>query len=339
MSIRHIDAQSVKSAAAGKWLTTLQTLDPELSDAIAAKGRHVACPVHGGRDGFRLFPDANQNGGGICNSCGTHADGFALLMWRQGWTFPQALEHVASTLGMSDTKHTDMPAGTTQKETRPDNPDQRRAALRATWQASSAIDWRKDSLVLRYLRNRGLAGIEVDPPQGLRHHKRLAYWSDNKSCTYHPAMLAPIVSLHGEVTSLHRTYLDHNGSKAAVCSPKKLMPPTKRRATTGCAVRLYEAGKRLCVTEGIETALAIRLALGLPVWATVSAGGMECLDVPQHVREVCIYADNDASIRGQQAANRLADRLRSTGRKASIALPPTVGMDWLDVFNSQEVAA
>ncbi|EQD57602.1 P4 alpha zinc-binding domain-containing protein, partial [mine drainage metagenome] len=93
-----IDVAEVRRAASGRWDRIYATLAPELSAALATPGRHVPCPVHGGKDGFRLHRTAD-NGAGICNSCpefaGKFIDGFAILMWLRGWKFPQALEEVA----------------------------------------------------------------------------------------------------------------------------------------------------------------------------------------------------------------------------------------------------
>lgn len=63
------------------------------------KGKHVPCPVHGGRDGFRIFPDVAETGGGICNTCGSFANGFAPLMWINGWEFGRAIREVAEQVG------------------------------------------------------------------------------------------------------------------------------------------------------------------------------------------------------------------------------------------------
>ena len=84
----------------------------------------------------------------------------------------------------------------------------------------------------------------------------------------------------------------------------------------------------LAVTEGIETALAVRCATGLPVWATSSAGGMARLIVPPDVRLVIICADNDPP--GIKAARALARRLLSEQRRAKILPPDTPGTDWAD---------
>ena len=71
----------------------------------------------------------------------------------------------------------------------------------------------------------------------------------------------------------------------------------------------------------------------LPVWACVSAFGLEHVVLPEEAREVWIFADNDASETGQRAAQRLARRLRQEGRNVRVRIPSTAGQDWLDVLN------
>ena len=53
------------------------------------------------------------------------------------------------------------------------------------------------------------------------------------------------------------------------------MHAVRKGALRGAAVRLYEATDRLAITEGIENALAVRLATGWPTWAATSATLLE----------------------------------------------------------------
>ncbi|MGB5675668.1 MAG: primase-helicase zinc-binding domain-containing protein, partial [Gemmatimonadota bacterium] len=76
-----IDAREVRAHAADRWIEILGAVAPALEPALSHPGRHVPCPVHGGKDGFRLFRDVDRTGGGVCNTCGSFHDGFALLMW------------------------------------------------------------------------------------------------------------------------------------------------------------------------------------------------------------------------------------------------------------------
>lgn len=94
------DFDEVRKSAAGHWLPILASIAPELAPAIEKLGRHVPCPVMGGTDGFRLFKDAHETGGGISNQHGPFPDGFALLMWLRRWTFVECAIEVAKTLGI-----------------------------------------------------------------------------------------------------------------------------------------------------------------------------------------------------------------------------------------------
>lgn len=98
------DARTSASKPADAGSGILGRLAPTLEPALARPGRHVPCPVHGGSDGFRVFRDVEETGGGICNSCGPRRGGFALLMWANVWGFRETLEAVARDLGL-DTGH------------------------------------------------------------------------------------------------------------------------------------------------------------------------------------------------------------------------------------------
>lgn len=58
-------------------------------------------------------------------------------------------------------------------------------------------------------------------------------------------------------------------------------------------MRLYPIGEdsKLALTEGIETGLAVNLMTALPVWACVSAFGLEHVVLPEEAREFWIFAD------------------------------------------------
>ncbi|MFA6304009.1 MAG: toprim domain-containing protein, partial [Legionella sp.] len=82
----------------------------------------------------------------------------------------------------------------------------------------------------------------------------------------------------------------------------------------------------------IETALALHAAIQIPVWATVSATGMESIIIPDDVTEVIIAIDKDANGRGQIAGSKLSKRLLSEGRIVTRLMPSTVGYDFADLL-------
>ena len=139
----------------------------------------------------------------------------------------------------------------------------------------------------------------------------------------------------GHAVTLHRTYL-RDGRKALGDQSKKLLSA----GINGAAVRLDEATDELALTEGIETALAVRLRTGKPTWAAINCGNLERIWIPEQVQRVCIYADNDsdAEFAGQASAYILAQRLVREAKKAGVPrtvevfVPRQAGTDWADIW-------
>jgi putative DNA primase/helicase len=136
----------------------------------------------------------------------------------------------------------------------------------------------------------------------------------------------------GEARALHATFLD-DGCKANVPEPKKFLGALAQ--LRGAAVRLYAPGETLAIAEGIETALAVRLLTGLPVWAALTERLMRSVVLPREVRRVHIFADRDRNGVGEEAARELGARMRREGRAVRIALPCKMGEDFLDVLNGR----
>lgn len=326
--------EDVQLEAAGQWPFIMQDLAPELEEAIAANGRfHVGCPYHGGNDGFRLFKDFATTGGGICNSCGAKASGFALLAWLKGYSAKDAFKEVAQWLRGEEFT----PTVATRKpiqEYKPQNPTKARERIESSWRSSLPL---KGTPAEAYLEYRGV--WKENMPKSLRFHTAMSYFDvkEKKSLGYFPCMLAPVTNKDGSLMCLHRTFLTNEGRKAPVPSAKKLME--KYADLNGCAIKLYPASTEvLGVAEGIETALAVHAIARIPVWSCVSAILMEQVDIPASVRHVVIWADLDRSKRGEKAAEVLAERLVKMGKTVEIVMPEGTipegekGIDWMDVL-------
>lgn len=330
---RNLESSLVREAARGQWLGILEALCPELESLLIRPGRHGACPVHGGIDGFRLFQDVAVSGGGICNTCGAKPDGFALLMWLKDWDFPSALKSVAEILGGVAAEIT--PARRTITPRKKVMSDRRiRELLQTTW--NQAIPWDRPaaSLVRAYLRNRGVDSLRLPQQMPLRFHSALPYFDeDGRFLGQFPAMLALVSGSDGKPATIHRTYLGLDAHKARVPSPKKLMPHEDIRPVVGGAIRLGPASRCIGVAEGIETALAIHHATGMTVWATVSNTLMMRFQPPAGVEQIAIWSDHDLNGAGQRAADSLNGILDQRGMRSVVLTPPIVGMDWLDVWN------
>jgi putative DNA primase/helicase len=218
----------------------------------------------------------------------------------------------------------------------------RREQLNRTWRESLPLTHREAEPARLYLARRGLT---TRVPEALRFHPDLGYYADQRLVGCYPAILAQVTGQGGDAVTLHRTYLTVDGDKAPVDAPKKLMRHETAKQLSGGAIRLVEPGSRLAVTEGLETALAVIEATGLPTWATGNAHLLETFVPPPGVRQVLVFADKDRPSRqhpsghGQEAARGLVTRLWAMGIRAGAIAPGldipdgSKGVDWLDVFN------
>lgn len=319
---------SIIEQAKRKWLFILESAG---IDASHLKSKHGPCPICGGKDRFR-FDDKEGRGTYFCNQCGA-GDGIKLLMLHSGYDFKEALRFVERTLNGNPES-----VGNILKRIKPfvpstteDNPKAKRKRLIDVWSQSKPIVHGDPSD--RYLQARG---IKLNSwPKSLRYHPNLPYYDDEKRTVTgkFPAMIALVQDQHSKGISLHRTYLG-DGCKANVPKPKKLMSPVVKGSILGGAIRLYPSveDSTLTLAEGVETALAIHIATGFSVWATVSALGMERIILPSTINNVIIAVDNDHSGTGQKAAAELAYRLLADGKKVKCIIPSRVGSDLADLL-------
>ncbi len=330
-----LDFDLIKRQAVGQWVDILTAAGLPRE---ALTKRHKPCPMCGGTDRFS-FKDREGRGTYVCNQCRPQGgDGFHLLAAWLDCDFIGAMRNVAGHLHIAPITP-GMPIAATQRALAapavvpPDIERLKRAARRiaALWREAGPVTGACP--VGRYLARRGL---RLDAyPAALRHHRALPYYqpSDDGAAPVKlgewPAMLAAIQQPGGKCIALHQTWLTPDGDKAAVPCVKKWTATSG--TARGAAIRLFEPDTRLALTEGIETALAVRQANGWPVWAAVSAWGLEHVEIPPGVASVLIAADHDPA--GTKAAQALAQRLTQEGRQVRLLLPTEAGKDWLDVLN------
>jgi len=216
------------------------------------------------------------------------------------------------------------PAHRPPQRRRDDDDAQRTQWARQRWNRAVPA---RGTPVETYLGVRGYTGSIPDPIRYLPGEKQ----ADTGLIL--PVMIAGITKWpDSEICAIHRTYLRADGKgKAGVSRQKMMLGPVG-----GGAVRLAPHGSELVVAEGIETSLILLQETGLPVWSALSAGGIESLILPDDVREVIIAADNDASGRGIQAANKAARKWTAQGKKVRICQPPVVGWDFADMASAPD---
>jgi hypothetical protein len=159
----------------------------------------------------------------------------------------------------------------------------------------------------------------------LRFHPRCYYRPDDHSPTQiWPAMIAAVTDLSGQLTGVHRTWLDPAGFSDATLGKAPIETP--RRAMghlLGHGVRFGVAGEVMAVGEGIETMLSLRCVLpGLPMVAALSAAHLAAIAFPSTLRRLYIARDDDPA--GDGAAATLIARAEAVGIEA-IVLSPQLG--------------
>ncbi|BAU49601.1 DNA primase [Sulfurifustis variabilis] len=363
--LRRISADEVRRAASGRWHEILTDLAPALELALERPGRHVPCPVHGGRDGFRLFRDYRDTGGGICNTCGPVPNGLGLLMWVNYWRFTEALAAVAEWLKLlpwdgvereTQRRHSARQTTVQQPNTanlplapliyRDADADARLCAVIAKiWSESISLLHHKAVPAQRYLQGRRIPLRQVtDLGDALRFHPQLEYRDEAGTVIGdYPGIVAAVTDPKGEMVTLQRIYLTVDGRKAPVETPKKMMPVPNGKAVTGASIKLGKPTESvLGVAEGIETALAVCTGSGMVTWSVLNATLLESFVPPDDVRTLFIWADLDrehrGKRRGEEAAKRLSERLERCGIRSQTFLPPlpipagAKGVDWNDAW-------
>jgi hypothetical protein len=105
----------------------------------------------------------------------------------------------------------------------------------------------------------------------------------------------------------------------------------------GGVVKLYPAGDRLIVGEGIETTLAAATRIsrwgGLlqPAWSAVASGVLGSLPPIPGVKRLIILVDHDLNGAGQAAALRCGENWSRAGREVVRLTPKQPGSDFNDL--------
>lgn len=351
-------SESLTGRARGRWPDIMRALAPNehLLRAIELSHQYppsrndrpgpkwfTFCPLHGGKSkrAFAVYPSFDESGWSVCNSEGSFA-GFEMLMRLNAWSVQRTGQELGRFLDGADRnplppiRTAPLPRAASKSEP---NPGKNRKELLQWWLEAVPLDHLLAEPVRRYFAARGLGAVPALPT--LRCHPGLQ-WTEKLSQRF-PTLLAKFVDARGRGVGLHRTFLTADGAKAPIFEPR-LFIKALDETLVGSAVQLFEPGTVLGIAEGIETALAVYLATGMPMWAATGTALMRSIVVPAHVQRVVIWADYDElSFRrdgtvldpGRDAAQRLAERLRAEHR-AVVILPADVlgprGVDWNDVW-------
>lgn len=357
--------EKIKPLARGRWLSILPALS---GGSIRGDYRESPCPVCGGVDRFRLIAargnheDSADTGTALCRNCGAFPDGFDLLRKIHGWSFPWALQQVAEYIGGGACPEPVARDSGGVAESRGISPEKQEARRKAIEAILARCRQEPDEVHRLYYRNRGIPDAANIRSASLLYHKGLPYYVNGKPLSDGKGRWKTWAAIVGRVSSssgwlgVQRIYLTKDGRKAddeirqaaieaglnADCDSK---PMLSINGMIGGAVRLGKAGKVLAVGEGIETMLAVSIGLGgfMSVAAAGTAALLEGMEIPEQVERLLIFADNDRSGRGVQAAMALKSRV-SPRMDVRIILPSLCvstsqkGVDWLNELSNDASA-
>lgn len=340
LDVNELKAQILTNGGWGSIFSNYGGLSEHLS--LRRPTAHGPCPKTGeGKDSFRFLDDWQNTGGAVTNKAGTFPDGIELLMWLMDQSFFQVLKELDQMIGGVKISPRRARAISKKLEEQakqycsPKEKEIRRKRLRTNLERSVSLLGTPGET---YLRNRGI----TMPLDFLNQNQRVMY---NPSLWYKDDTLENAIKLQGlcsrvyckdrKLLTLHRTFLTADGRKADVAKGKMLFAGT--RAPTGGCIPLDNPvdtplGKLIGVSEGLETGLSVRQATGCPMWVGISDRLMENVNC-SGIDIVLIWADKDDNLAGQEAAERMKERLAQNGIKGIIYLPQMEGPgDWNDVL-------
>lgn len=131
----------------------------------------------------------------------------------------------------------------------------------------------------------------------------------------------------GRFIAIQRTFFDRDDARRA----RDLADP---RMTLGrpehAAVMLGTATSILGLAEGVETAISAMILFGIPVWATLGSERLHQIAVPDRVRRLVLFPDNDVA--GEIGVAHALESYAMPGRDIDIEFPPAGFKDWNDVL-------
>ena len=200
---------------------------------------------------------------------------------------------------------------------RPPAPTGSIEAAQLLWNASVPIT---GTLAETYLRKRGLTALHETI--ALRHHPRCYYRPDaSLPSRSRPALIAAVTDEAGQLTGVHRTWLDPaSGGKALIETPRRALGNL-----LGHGVRFGMPLDVMAAGEGIETVLSLRVILPqMPMVAALSANHLSAILFPQQTPLRRLYIVRDADPAGDGARDRLTERAQESGIEA-VTLSPVLG--------------
>ena len=277
----------IRDQVAGNWASVLHAIG---IDAKTLNGRHHDCLMCGKLKHGRWDIKKNFY---IC-TCGAYS-AIDVAMQYLGYGFSDTANHIRKIIGATKMEPVKQKDDSAQVKFRIDRIY--KGLKRITADTPAGL----------YLMGRC---IRIIPGSGIAFHPGVDYWEQaddgvKKKKGYYPALVGIIRDKDGELKGLQIQYLTDDGKKLDVSDDRKNIGEKK-----GNCIRLGKIDKQtLCIAEGVVTALSVIQDTGFACWAAIDAQNMEEMHIPDGVKHVYIYADQDKNGTGYIHAYALKKRL------------------------------
>lgn len=334
--IRSYGAAALANIVANMTITREGHRNETLNKCAFAAGRLIGAGALEGREAMRaLHAAALSTGLNEQEALGTISSGL-----EAGQKQPRNLDHIGNR-SPADRSRRAPPASAPSSRAVQPGPKKRDVADQARVEGVIDKIMKRYKLIAgtpveHYLATRGVDAKDTTGLLDLGFAAGQPYFEDGKLVGYYSTMIGIVRDCRtGAILSLHRTYLQDDGSaKADVGSPKKFLSSVK-----GGLVSLgnFVGGLEVGVAEGIESALSLRVGAGIPAAALLSSALFQHFVPGRATRAITIAADSDGA--GLRASQELADRLRAVGIAVRIVIPPPPYNDINDVLRDGGRAA
>lgn len=184
--------------------------------------------------------------------------------------------------------------------------------------------WKMALRVSGSLAERYLKGRHIDIASSELRYLARTPFGPKSHVRFLPAILAAVRTDMG-IIAIQRTFLDpRTATQANFKNPKRAL------GTPGIGtVRLFlPRNGILGLAEGSESALSATILKDIPCWATLGNERFGIVTIPESVRELYLFVDNDAG--GDLAEAKARAHFAMPGRSIYRLSPPNPGDDWND---------
>jgi hypothetical protein len=269
----------------------------------------VCCPFHeDAKPSCAIYPDHFY-----CYGCGERGSRLTWLMQVEGMTQPEAIAFIK-----------DWPPAARKVTQNGGNGVEKLAFVKSIWTAAQPLAGTMAAQYLAETRRIDLTKLPEDVHRCLRFHP---------DCVFGPGIHLPcLIALMRDPLSdapvgIQRTALEEQNGRVEKID--------RRMLGSGGVVKLWSAGPRLVVGEGLETVLAAATCIPYedapltPAWAALSSQKLSALPVIAGVERLIILVDHDAA--GLTASDACTARWNGAGRTVVALTPEQEGADFNDL--------